>query len=268
MKITGPLRIVVLLTAGYVTLAVFARVLAAKALYHPQMGSRQAPPGLQRIRGEAGHDVAFLYLPNASARFTIWFFHGNAEALADVEPFMRALHAAGFAVFAFDYPGYGTSGGQPSEKSIYEAARVARSHLRHDLGISAANTILFGRSLGGGPAVQMATEERVAGLVLQSTFTSVYRVLTRWPILPFDSFENQRKFARTSCPVLITHGRADEVIPFHHAETLLASAKGPKYLLAIDGAMHNDFLEVAGNRFWDALRDFSASCARTREGAP
>lgn len=251
----------------YGLVAVLARLMAGKSLYYPQYGSFRAPAGLQKIRGADGQDVAVLHLPNSRAEFTIWFFHGNAEDLGDIEPLLIALHGAGFAVFACEYPGYGHSGGRPSESAIYEAARTGRTYLRGELKVPAVRTLIYGRSLGGGPAVQMAAEERVGGLVLQSAFTSVYRVMTRWPVLPFDLFENERKIARVHCPVLVMHGGADEVIPFHHGEALFSAAREPRRSLWVPPAMHNDFLNAAGKAYWSALRDFAALCGRSNAGA-
>jgi fermentation-respiration switch protein FrsA (DUF1100 family) len=95
----------------------------------------------------------------------------------------------------------------------------------------------------------------------------VYRVLTQIRVLPFDYFENERKLTRISSPVLIMHGRQDEVIPFAHAERLFASAKEPKRSLWVPAAAHNDFLVVAGRDFWNTLREFSELCAQ-RGDAP
>jgi len=202
-----------------------------------------------------------LYLPNPAAHFTLWYFHGNAEDLGDIEPRLHALHDAGFAVFAFDYPGYGRSGGQPSESAIYEATRAAQTHLRRELGVPAARTLLYGHSLGGGAAVQWATEEIVGGLVLQSTFMSAYRVIIWWRLLPFDQFENLRKLPEVSSPILVIHGTADAVISFPHGAALLAAVRGSRRHLWVPGAGHNDLPEVAGPAYWAALREFSELCA-------
>lgn len=236
-------------------------------MYFPEYGSRRLPAGAQSVAGDDGTVVSVLHLPNPTARFTVWYFHGNAEDLGDVEPFLRALQAEGFAVFAFDYPGYGHSTGRPSERAVYEAARRARRYLREQLGVPAEKTILLGRSLGGGPATQMAIEEPIAGLVLQSAFTSAFRVVTRVPLLPFDPYVNVRKLPRLRAPVLIMHGDRDEVIPFHHGQALFAAAHEPKRALWISGAQHNDLVAVAGARYWTALRDFSELCAATQAGA-
>ena len=262
------LRWLLVCAALYGGLAVIARLLAGRALYHPEVASGRAPDGAQKIPGADGSEVVVLHLPNAQARFTIWLLHGNAEDLGDLAPGLRAWRDAGFAVFAHDYPGYGRSSGKPSEASLYASARVARTYLRDQLKVPAAQTILYGRSLGGGPAVQLATEERVAGLVLQSAFTSVYRVLTQRRVLPGDFFENERKLPSVTCPVLVMHGREDEVIPFAHGEALFAAVVGPKRALWVPGAAHNDFVEVAGDRYWDALREFAESCGRAPRVSP
>jgi fermentation-respiration switch protein FrsA (DUF1100 family) len=235
-------------------------------IYFPNYGSRRAPVGMHTLSGPEGA-VAVLHLPNPQARFTLWFFHGNAEDLGDLEPFLHELRDAGFAVFAFDYPGYGYSGGRPSEKSLYASARVARDYLRQVLKVPAERTILLGRSLGGGPAVQMAKEETPAGLVLQSTFMSAFRVVTRWRLLPFDPFQNLGKMRDVHSPVLVMHGRADEVIAFHHGQALFAAANEPKRHLWVDGARHNDFTAVAGPDYVRALRGFSELCAQVLDAA-
>jgi fermentation-respiration switch protein FrsA (DUF1100 family) len=262
------LRWLLVVAALYGGLAVIARLLVGRALYHPEAASGRAPAGWQLLRGADGSEVAVWHLPNPEARFTLWLFHGNAEDLGDLEPGLRVLHAAGFAVFAKDYPGYGRSSGRPSEAALYASARLARTHLRGPLQVPAAQTILYGRSLGGGPAVQMATEERAGGLVLQSTFTSVYRVMPRWPVLPFDVFENERKLPLVACPVLVMHGREDEMIPVAHGEALWAAAPGEKRSLWVPGAGHNDLAEVAGERYWESLREFAGVCAQARRVSP
>lgn len=260
MRMIKPMKFLLFLLLVYFALGVAGCFMASRALYYPDLASRRAPQGTQTVLDAEGNQIAVLHLPNPKAQFTVWFFHGNAESLGDLEPILLALRDAGFAVFAFDYPGYGVSGGRPSEASLYASARAARGYLREQLAVPASRTIAYGRSLGAGPAVQMATEEQLGGLVLQSAFVSVYRVVTRWRLLPFDMFENERKLARVTCPVLVMHGEADEVIPFRQGVALFAAAREPKRSLWVSGARHNDFIGVAGPRYWDALREFSALC--------
>lgn len=258
------LRLPVAAAAIVCLVIVFAvPLLADGMLYYPQAGSRRAPEGMRKIRGPDGTEVAVLHLPNPQARFTLWFFHGNAEDLGDIEPQLRVIRDAGFAVFALDYPGYGHSGGKPSEASLYAASRVGRDYLRKELQVPAERTIVYGRSLGSGPAVQMAVEERLGGLVVQSGFMSAYRVITRWPLLPFDQFRNLAKLPAVTCPVLIMHGERDKVIPFVHGETLWREAREPKLRLWIPDAGHNDLAAAAGQKYWRTLEEFSELCAQT-----
>lgn len=254
-------RVPIFLALGAALLAMIGpRRLAERMLYYPDYASRRPVEGLQFVTDENGHRIALLHLPNPSARYTVWFFHGNAEDLGDLEPFLRQLRQAGFAVLAHDYPGYGLSTGRPSEAALDTASRAVRRHLREQLGVPPAQTLLFGRSLGGGPAMQMAVEENVGGVVLQSTFTSVFRVMTRWRLFPSDLFENERKLAQISCPVLVLHGRRDEVIPFHHGRSLFAAAREPKRAWFLDDTGHNDFNVRAGGELWLRLREFAALC--------
>jgi fermentation-respiration switch protein FrsA (DUF1100 family) len=247
---------------GYVAFALLAPYLAQRLLYYPQVGSGRPPEGLRKIPGDAG-ELAVLWLPNPGAQFTLWYFHGNAEDLGDIEFALREFHDAGFSVFAVEYPGYGHSAGRPTEAALYAAARKGRDYLRNELKVPAERTILYGHSLGGGSATQMATEEKVGGLVLQSAFMSAYRVLTHWPLLPRDQYRNLAKLPAVHCPVLITHGQADEVIAFHHGEALFAAASEPKRNYWVPTAGHNDLRAVAGQGFWTTLSDFRALCART-----
>lgn len=242
----------------YAVATVLAWWLSQRLLFQPEAGSRRAPAGAVSVKTKHGAEVSVFYLPNPAARLTLWYFHGNAEDLGDIEPRLRMLREAGFAVFACEYPGYGISGGVPSERSINEATRAALDYLRQRCGVAVGQILVYGSSLGGGPAVELASREPVAGLVLQSAFTSAYRVMTRWPLLPFDPFENLRKLPAVRCPVLVMHGEADDVVPIEHGEALFAAAREPKRFLRVKAAGHNDFVGVAGNAYWQALREFSA----------
>lgn len=254
-------RVPLFFAAAAVIFAMFgARFLAERMLYYPEMASRQRIDGVRTITDDNGNQIAVVHLPNEHARFTVWFFHGNAEDLGDLEPFLLMLRQTGFAVFAFDYPGYGLSTGRPSESALNVAARAAGKYLRDELKVATAQTILFGRSLGGGPALVIATEGVYGGIILQSTFTSVFRVMTQWRLLPSDLFDNERKLPRVGCPVLVIHGRHDEVIPFAHGEALFAAAREPKRSYFLPTARHNDLIGIGGAEFWRTVREFGSFC--------
>lgn len=251
----------------YAAVSGCAHMSVNSVLFQPGFGSHRAVAGQIAISTDDGVELAALHLPNPQARFTIWYFHGNAEDLGDIEPFLKDMRDRGFSVFAYDYPGYGRSGGSPSEQSVYAANRAARAYLHDVLKVPASRVIVYGSSVGTGPAIDLAAQHRFAGLVVRAGFLSVYRVVTRWPLLPGDRFRNLAKIRKVSYPVLMMHGRQDEVIPFYHGEKLFAAAREPKRHLWVDGAHHNDFLDVAGERHWAALQEFSELCAKTADEA-
>jgi fermentation-respiration switch protein FrsA (DUF1100 family) len=109
--------------------------------------------------------------------------------------------------------------------------------------------------------VHIAAREPAAGLVLQSPFTSAFRVVTRISLLPFDRFPNYKDIHHVHVPILIMHGTADEVIAFRHGVSLYNLANEPKRHLWVNGAGHNDFNEIAHSTYLEALRAFAASLA-------
>jgi hypothetical protein len=166
------------------------------------------------------------------------------------------LNGLGFNVLAYDYPGYGESTGDPSEAHTYIAAQAAYDYLTAELRTPPECIFLYGRSLGGGPSVELARLNPVGGLILEGAFTSAFRVKTRWPLLPWDKFENLKKLKELRCPVLVIHGTEDETVPFWHGEVLYHSAPGEKMKLWVEGGGHNDTIKVAGPAYANILVEF------------
>jgi abhydrolase domain-containing protein 17 len=252
---------VVLLVAvlAYVGLAAFGYFLSDRLIFQPPPPTYRAGQlPLTMIPGTDGVSLAALYLPNPAAQLTILYAHGNAEDLGVVAPMLEELRRHGFAVLGFDYRGYGASSGGPTTTS--GAVRDMESvyqYAVHTLGVQPPRLVLYGRSVGGGPATDLAARLPSAGLVLESTFTSAFVVMTRVPLLPFDRFPNLRHVRSVPAPVLVIHGTADEVIPVSHGRRLYEAANAPKRALWVDGAHHNDLTLVAGQQYWTALTDFA-----------
>jgi fermentation-respiration switch protein FrsA (DUF1100 family) len=216
-----------------------------------------------------GVRISAVYLANGPADFTILYSHGNAEDLGLIAPVLARLREWGFAVFAYDYRGYGTSHGTPSERGAYEDVDAAYAYLTRTLGVPPGRIISYGRSVGSGPAVDLAARRHLAGLVVESGFVTAFRVMTRVPLLPFDKFRNVDKIARVSCPVLVMHGEQDDIVPIAHGRRLFRAAPEPKRFLWVEDAGHNDFMLVAGDRQARALREFADLLleSRARGGA-
>lgn len=203
-----------------------------------------------------GLQITARYLPYPQAKYTILYSHGNAEDLGEIQSRLKNLRDLGFSILAYDYPGYGLSQGQPSEQGAYQAIDAAYQYLTQTLNVAPDQIIIYGRSVGSGPSVDLASRQPVGGLILESPFKTAFRVVTRIPIFPFDKFANLNKIQQVNCPILILHGRADEVIPFDHGEYLFNVADEPKLSFWIDGAGHNDLVEVAGDRYSEILQQF------------
>lgn len=249
----------------YAALAAFAFFAADRMIFLPPSASydaRRLP--IVMVPGDAGDSIATLHLANPAARITLLYAHGNAEDLGHLAPWLEQYREAGYAVLAFDYRGYGVStGGPPSADRATRDIESVYRHAVRTLGIAPASIVLFGRSVGSGPATALAARVPVGGLVLESAFTSTFRVLTRVRLLPFDRFSNLSELRRVRCPVLVIHGTEDEVIPWSHGRRLFDAATGPRQSLWVEGAQHNDVALVGGTKYWAALETFARSIPGT-----
>jgi hypothetical protein len=250
------LRIAVLL---YVALLAVGAFLSDRLIFRPGHSSYRDTGEFLKLTTADGNQITALYLPNPAAKFTLLISHGNAEDLGDDRDWYEDLRKAGFSVIAYDYEGYGTSEGRPSEKCAYQDETAVYSYLVAKIKTPADRVIVFGKSVGSGPAVYIAARRPLAGLILQSPFTSAFRVLTHLRLLPFDKFPNYKTIRDVHCPLLIIHGSADRVIGIWHAKELYQLANEPKRYLWVNGADHNDLEEVAGNSYIKTLQAFSAS---------
>lgn len=246
----------------YLGLLIITWLFPNKVIFWPPPASYEDDSRVIKLRTSDGETISAKFYENDIATFTILFSHGNAEDIGNIEPFILRLRENGFAVLAYDYHGYGTSEGSPSEDNTYRDIDAAYEYLIEKREIPSDRIILHGRSLGGGAAVDLASRKQVGGLILESTFTSASRVLTNIRIVPFDRFENINKIANVECPALFIHGKKDWTIPFHHAEKLIAAAKEPKFSLWIDDAGHNNLFDVASGAYLIAIRDFADNLSK------
>ena len=208
------------------------------------------------------------HVPGES-RTTLLWLHGNAGNISHrVDNIAMLVRNTGFGVFIIDYRGYGRSEGKPSEKGLYMDAEAAFEHMTSDLDLDPEEDIvLFGRSLGVGVAVEMATRHRVRSVVVESGFTSV-REMSKSSgmgalsilLLPLIDarYDSLSKIGSALSPVMVIHGDRDEMVRFEMAEKLFAAASEPKRFYAIPGASHNDTYVAGGEAYFEALRDFVA----------
>ncbi len=228
----------------------------------PAPGPKQepAPTGISSrwIEYPGGRVEAWFLPPGAGARPApaMIFAHGNAERIDDLVPEFLPFSGLGIGVLLVEYPGYGRSPGAPSQATITAAMTAAYDDLVSRPGVDPARVVLYGRSLGGGAVCALAARRPSAAMILASSFTSVRSFARRYGLPGFlvrDPFDNLAVVRRYGQPLLVVHGRRDEVIPFAHGEALFRAAPQGR-LLAWDCG-HND-CPPDGDRFLSDLADF------------
>lgn len=253
--------IIVGLVLSYAGLLLYGTMFAERMIFLPPVTGYRDTSSTLKLKSRDGVEISAVYLANPQATYTILFSHGNAEDLGTLAPELESMRALGFSIFAYDYHGYGTSGGQATEKNAYEDIDAAYNYLTQVLKVPSDRIIAHGRSLGGAVAIDLASRKPLGGLIVESSFVSAFRVVTGYRIFPFDKFRNADKINQVRCPVLIIHGRQDEVIPFWHGEWLFGIANDPKTNLWVDGAGHNNLKIFAGAEYVRALKAFTDSLA-------
>ncbi len=250
----------------YVCLLAFVYLFADRMIFLGRDSGYGEGEAIVKIEARDGTQLAAIYLEEPNSEFTILYSHGNAEDIGDLRDFFELFVDKGYSVLGYDYRGYGRSEGRAAEKNVYEDVEAVYEYLVRDLNTPPEEIIALGRSVGTGVALQLACEKELGGLILESAFVTAFRVITRVPLAPFDKFRNIDKIKGVGCPVLIIHGKDDRVIPFWHGEKLFKEANEPKLKFWVDGAGHNDLFWVAGERYWEALKEFTSVMGTQSEG--
>jgi fermentation-respiration switch protein FrsA (DUF1100 family) len=281
-------RILLLLITGLVT---FVMLFEDRFIYFPS----KYPEGfwdverLQAGRGEASSKIEDVWMRAADGVrlhgwyctpqptdgedsslapnvMTLLWFHGNAGNLSHRYPVIEKLLEQRIAVFIIDYRGYGRSEGSPSEEGLYTDARAAWDYLATERKIPPGNIIVFGDSLGGAIAIDLATKVDAAGLIVQSSFTSIKDMAAQvMPFLPTfilrTKMDSINKIARVRSPKLFIHSPVDEMVPYRLGRQLYDAASPPKQFYEVKGASHNEMDIIGGRAYFDAIGDFVRACA-------
>lgn len=207
------------------------------------------------------------YVPVEEPTAVVLFCHGNAGNITgrlDVMQFsQQRLNAS---LLMFDYRGYGRSEGSPHEQGVLMDARAARQWLAEKSGLPEQEIVLWGESIGGAVAVDLAASEGAGGLILEDTFTSLPAVAAyHYPWLPVrllmrGRFDSLAKIGNYHGPLLMIHGDADTIVPYHFGQQLFAAANEPKRFVTEPGHDHNDARSRAA---WAAIEDFFRSASTT-----
>lgn len=195
------------------------------------------------------------------ARGALLFLHGNGGNISHRLEKIALFRGLGFDVFIVDYRGYGRSEGRPGEDGTYRDARAAWKYLTVTRAIRAPRIVIYGESLGGAVAAELASEHEPRALIVESSFTSVPDLGAEiYPWLPVRwlsrfRYDGRAALARVRTPVLVIHSRADDIIPFAHGERLFAAANEPKKFLEIRGDHNAGFL-ASGAQYVEGIDAF------------
>jgi fermentation-respiration switch protein FrsA (DUF1100 family) len=250
--------------AGMLLLVYF---LQDRLLYFPFKEMETTPAVIRlpfeevNINTTDGEQITAWWIPAEKERAVLLFCHGNAGNISHRLDSIDIFNRLGLSVLIFDYRGYGTSTGRPSEDGTYHDAEAAWRYLVDVQKKKPEKIILFGESLGGAVAAEIASRYKAGGLILMSSFTSIPELAGRlYPFLPVKllskfHYATIEKIANITAPKLIIHSPDDEIIPFVMGRALYEKAAGPKQFLQIQGG-HNEGFLVSGNLYVQGLDAF------------
>jgi fermentation-respiration switch protein FrsA (DUF1100 family) len=176
----------------------------------------------------------------------ILYFHGNAGDLSGWQFVAEDFTEQDYNILIIDYRGYGKSSGAISERGFYHDADAAYDFLIREKNFNPQDIIVYGRSIGSGVAVDVASRFPIKGLVLEAPYSSLRKLADEK--LPFmfpslylsSSFDNLRKIQSVKCPVIIIHGEQDTLIPSSHSNALFGKINSRKKMIVVPQGSHND----------------------------
>jgi hypothetical protein len=216
--------------------------------------------------GKLEHIHGWWIKANQQNAKVLLYLHGNGINIGANIAHANRFHQLGFAVLLIDYRGYGRSEGMfPNEMRVYQDAATAWNYLVKQQNIPPSQTFIYGHSLGGAIAIDLAVQHsNAAGLIVESSFTSIRDVVVyrnQFWMFPIDliltqRFESFKKISQLKIPVLFIHGTSDTTVPSFMSQKLYNAAPEQKKLILVPGADHNNTAEVAGVQYLQWVESF------------
>jgi fermentation-respiration switch protein FrsA (DUF1100 family) len=255
------------LGGAYVLLLIAAYVFQSRLVFFParQMAGDPGDVGLEFedvwLPSGSGKRIHGWFVPAKVPRATLLFFHGNAGNISHRLESIKQFVDLQLSVLIIDYHGYGQSEGKPSERATYQDSRAAWDYLVGERGLRPRDIVLFGRSLGGAVAIELATEVEPLALIVESCFTSAVDMGTKvYPWLPIRlvrriHYNSLSRVRDVAVPKLFIHSFDDKVVPFGMGKRLYSRAPRPKQFLKIRGG-HNDGFMVSAPLYGETIDNF------------
>jgi fermentation-respiration switch protein FrsA (DUF1100 family) len=191
-----------------------------------------------------GEKIVAWHVPAHEGKPVIIFFHGNGDILAWRVPWFREMIAGGTGLVAVSFRGYAGSSGSPTESGLLQDAEAAYAFANQRY--ASERIVVWGFSLGTGPAVALAANRRIGKLILEAPYTSIVDLAAAaFPVAPVrwfmrDTFHSDRWIVNVTAPVLIMHGERDRTIPIRFGERLYQLARNPKQMVRFPEGSHDD----------------------------
>ena len=204
---------------------------------------------------------AWFHANPARSKALLWL-HGNATNIGRQMGELEAYSRLRINILALDYRGYGKSEGSPDEEGVYRDAEAAYRYLTEQRRFLPEHIIVYGHSLGGAVAVDLASRRPCGGLIVESSFTNtgeMARLMFHLPLieyLPRSRFDSLAKIAHVHAPILVIHGTHDATIPFAMGKKLFDAAPQPKWFLPVENGEHDSIFTADGERYWKTLAGF------------
>lgn len=235
-------------------------------LFFPRPDRSPAPPGTQEIYIEVEDSVKIhaRRYPSPAAKFSLLYFHGNGEIVADYDDMEGPFAELGAELIVCDYRGYGKSGGSPSLRTALSDARTVYRTLRNSKTLL-GRVCVMGRSLGSASAIELCAHFKdIDACVIESGYADPIPLVERRGLkiqatTPEEdsAFNNAKKIARVTCPLLVMHGGEDWLISPREAELNYRQAGSRMKILEIlPGVGHNDIIMAEDNAYFNCLRTF------------
>ena len=205
--------------------------------------------------------MSWYHNKNVNNYKTILFLHGNAGSLENRIHKINHFKDMNVNFLLVAWRGFSGNKGTPTEKGLYEDAESAVRWLKSK-GVRENNIIVYGESLGTGVATEIAQNKNFAGIILESPFTSMVDAgKDKYPYLPVrlllkDRYESNKKIKNINSPILIMHGKVDNIVPFHMGKKMYELANEPKYSYFSE---YDDHMMEYNEKLLKVLKDFIGS---------
>ena len=240
VKMNYFMTILLIFILVYFIILISTYIFQRNLLYHPtenNYSGDQIVVSIEKVKIKTQDGIELMswyHEKNLDNYKTVLFLHGNAGSLENRIHKINHFKDMNINFLIIAWRGFSGNKGKPTEKGLYEDARSAVTWLKSK-GIKENNIIIYGESLGTGVATETAQNKNFAGIILESPFTSMIDAgKDKYPYLPVslllkDKYESNKKLKNINIPILIMHGKVDNLVPFHMGQKMYEMANEPKY---------------------------------------